>query len=101
MMGPEASGKWTSNFDPPSTTLSFFELGRRYRVKTAFDDFDRDRHPVGESWIFLGSNYVPYHAGMSLFVSLDGEREWLIRLQWYKEEQADVLGALDHYLEPA
>jgi hypothetical protein len=99
MLGPQPAGKWTGRFDPPTTTLSFFEIGRRYRVTTPFTDFDRDTHPEGESWIFLGSNFVPYDDGMSLYVSLDGEREWVIRLQWRAEEQQEVLDQLGQYLE--
>ena len=64
----------------------------------AFIDFDGDVHPVGESWWFLGQNFLPYHDGLSLFVSLDGEREWHIRMQWLREAQADIIDHLQGYL---
>jgi hypothetical protein len=30
-----------------------------------FTDFDGKLHPVGESWTYLGKNFVPYHDGLS------------------------------------
>ena len=73
------------------------EPGARYAVIVPFVDHDRDRHEIGESWTFLGHNFLPYDDGLSLFVSLDGEQEWHIRLQWRPEEQADVIdGLADH-----
>ena len=47
----------------------------------AFTDHDRDVHPVGEEWTFLRSAFVPYHSGMSWFVSFDNVGETHIRLQ--------------------
>ena len=36
-----------------------------------------------------------------LFVSLDGEREWQIRLQWRKDAQGPIIDALEDYVGPA
>ena len=75
--------------------------GRRYEVVRAFTDFDGGEHPVGESWTFLGASFLPYDDGQSLFVSLDGEREWHIRMQWREEEQGAVLDHWDGYVRQA
>jgi hypothetical protein len=75
-------------------------VGARYRVVKAFVDFDGVTHPVGEAWTFLGHAYLPYDAGLSLFISLDGEHEWHVRLQNRPEEQAGIIAALaDHLAE--
>jgi hypothetical protein len=80
-----------SNFGP-------FKPGRRYEVVRAFDDYDKVRHEVGETWTFLGHNFLPYDDGLSLFVSLDGEQEWHIRMQWREEEQAEIIGNFADYV---
>lgn len=98
---------------PKETTLEFtrnglhvresvmelhLEAGQRYRVIKAFTDHDRDDHPVGEEWTFLRSAFVPYHSGMSWFVSFDGVEETHIRLQSIPEEQGDIINSLAEYL---
>jgi hypothetical protein len=72
--------------------------GRRYRVVREFRDYDRELHPVGESWTFLGSSFLPYEDGLSLFVSTDGIEERQIRMQWRPEEQGPVLDRLAEYV---
>jgi hypothetical protein len=98
---------------PKETTLEFtrngvhvresvmelrLEAGQRYRVIKAFTDHDRDDHPVGEEWTFLRSAFVPYHSGMSWFVTFDGVEETHIRLQSIPEEQGEILDNLAEYL---
>lgn len=63
-----------------------------------FSDYDGGVHPEGETWIFLGHNFVPYEDGMSFFVSPDGEQTVHIRLQWRPEEQGEVLDHLERYI---
>jgi hypothetical protein len=98
MFGPQQPGTWTSHADREH---QFLKAGQRYRVIREFVDFDKSVHPAGEEWTFLGCNFVPYHDGMSFFVSLDGKSEWQIRLQWVPEEQGEILSNLATYLEPA
>ena len=76
----------------------YLEPGKRYRVIKAFVDHDRDPHPEGEEWTFLRSAFVPYHSGMSWFVSFDGREETHIRLQGIPEEQGHVLDSLAEFL---
>jgi hypothetical protein len=75
--------------------------GRRYLVVKEFRDFDRQLHPVGEEWTFLGTAFLPYDDGRSLFVSLDGVREWHIRMQDREEEQRGILDDLANYIVEA
>ena len=75
--------------------------GAHYLVRRDFVDFDGDLHPVGESWRFLGSSFLPHEDGLSLFVSLDGEREWQIRLQWRKDAQGPIINVLEDHVGPA
>jgi len=100
--GPPPLGHWssrsnTSDYGDPPNVLC---VGRRYRVRRAFTDHDRDVHPVGEEWTFLGHAFLPYHDGLSWFVSFDGAHEWHIRMQCRPEEQASIVYNLSEYLEP-
>ena len=100
MYGPYEPGHW-SKATKLQPTFEFLETGRRYRVCGAFTDFDGDVHVPGEEWTFLGTSFLPYDDGLSLFVSLDGSREWQIRMQWRPETQGVVLDGLASYLVPA
>jgi hypothetical protein len=100
MYGPEASGHWGGHTAPnTSKTHQFLEPGLRYRVVRAFADHDGHTHPEGEEWTFLGSAFAPYDDGLSWFVSLDGNREWQIPMQWRAEEQAAVVDNLAQYVQ--
>ena len=72
--------------------------GKRYRVVKEFVDFDHQVHPVGETWWYVGTAFLPYDDGRSIFVSLDGDREWHIRMQDRVEEQGPVLDKLWEYV---
>ncbi len=97
MYGPESKGLWSSlNLN---STHSHLTAGKKYTVSKAFMDFDKDLHPVGETWIFIGSSFLPYDDGLSLFVSLDGEHEWQIRMQWRPEEQGQIIDDLQNYIQ--
>lgn len=98
MWGPFPSGQFAKAGANPFHHL---EPGRRYAVALAFADFDGADHPVGESWTYLGYNFVPYDDGLSLFVSLDGTQEWQIRLCWRPDDQGPVIDALDTHVAPA
>jgi hypothetical protein len=99
MYGPFERGRLTGAASA-SVLRGVLEPGRRYRVSRDFVDFDGVRHPAGEEWTFLGAAFLPYEDGVSLFVSLDGEREWQIRMQWRPEAQGAVLDALSSYVVP-
>ena len=96
MFGPKQRGFWTRpEFE---RSLGHLKVGRRYRVVEAFEDWDRDVHDVGETWTFLGTHFVPHDDGRSLYVSLDGDREWRIPLQDRPEEQRSLLRNLERYI---
>ncbi|WP_161966130.1 DUF3601 domain-containing protein [Steroidobacter cummioxidans] len=99
MYGPESIGYW-SDLKAPNCGSKHQHLmaGKRYRVAREFRDYDRDTHPIGESWVFMGYSFLPYDDGLSLFVSLDGKQEWHIPMQWRPEEQGPVLGNLAEYV---
>nr|WP_165388510.1 DUF3601 domain-containing protein [Sphingomonas populi] len=73
---------------------------RRYTVVREFTDFDGVLHPRGESWRFLTYSFLPYDDGLSLFVSLDDESEWHVRLQDRPEQQGGIVSNLASYLAP-
>jgi len=71
--------------------FAHLSVSRRYVVVKEFTDFDGKLHRVGESWTYLGKDFVPYHDGLSLYVSPDGKRECQIRLQWLPQAQGAVI----------
>ena len=81
---------------------SFLQPGKRYVVTRQFIDYDSQVHPVGESWTFVRSSFLPYEDGLSLFVSPDGKAEHQIRLQWRDDEQGSIIDHFSNYvaLEP-
>lgn len=97
MYGPRPRGFWTRGEPADYGSL---HAGRVYRVIRAFVDFDDVTHPEGERWTFLGWNYLPHDAGLSLFISLDGEWEWHIRMQCRPDAQGPIVDHLEQYLEP-
>lgn len=50
------------------------QKGKTYRVIKPFTDFDGIFNPIGKEWIFEEINYLPYDAGLSLFVVEHGQR---------------------------
>jgi hypothetical protein len=64
--------------------------GQCYRIIRAFTDYDGGQHPVGETWVFESTNFVPYHDGLTLHVSLHGGPQ-VYRLQWLPEEQGALI----------
>jgi hypothetical protein len=82
----------------PQAAFAHLIPGRDYVVVQAFRDFDRQEHPVGECWTFIGSSFLPYDDGLSLFVVIAGQREQ-IRMQWRDEEQGPIIDHLEHYVQ--
>lgn len=96
MYGPEPKGRWTDKVG--ASPYGHLEPGRRYRVIKAFTDDDRHVHPVGESWVYLAYAFLPYHSGLSLFVSLDGEQEWHLPMWCAAEGQGPIVDAFPEYV---
>ena len=98
MFGPFPAGHLSANGE---VDFKHLRVGLAYRVARPFTDHDGVLHPAGECWTYLGHNFVPYHDGLSLFVSLDGAQEWQIRLSWLPEDQGHIIDALADHLVPA
>jgi hypothetical protein len=99
MHGPEPRGHWTAQ--RPQAAFAHLTPGVRFEVVRNFMDYDGEAHLAGESWTFLGHSFLTHDDGLSLFVSLDGEREWHIRLQWRDDQQGPIIDALDAYIHKA
>jgi len=69
-----------------------------YRVIRDFVDFDGTIHPPGETWRFLSHAFLPYDAGLTLFIQRDGA-ERSIRLQDYPDAQGPVIDNFHEYIE--
>ena len=98
MHGPFEKGHFTNRLDERGKSFRHLAAGQRYRVVRAFRDHDRDLHMAGETWVFLGHSFLPYDDGLSIFVSLDGDQEWLIRMQCRPEGQEEVVNSLADYI---
>ena len=87
------------NFKPTTLRPIFGHLirGRQYAVIRSFRDYDRDDHPVGEIWIFLGISFLPYEDGLSLYVRCE-DADYQIRMQWREDEQGQVISNLSSYV---
>jgi hypothetical protein len=83
----------------PDGKFTAFDLWpqAKYRVVTAFVDFDDVTHPVGERWTFLRKAFLPYEAGLSLFVEENG-REVHIRMQSRDDAQGHIVRTFSEYV---
>jgi len=84
----------------PAAPFKHLVPGHDYVVVRAFTDYDHGQHAEGERWTFIGSSFLPYDDGLSLFVTINGERRH-IRMQWRDEEQGPVIDALREYVQAA
>ncbi len=64
--------------------------GEVYKLVKEFTDYDGRVHKIGESWIFEKTTYVPYHSGLFLFVSENGQSV-MYRFQDAPETQRELL----------
>ena len=83
----------------PATPFAHLAPERDYVVVRAFGDFDGGEHSIGEVWTFIGSSFLPYDDGLSLFALIDGQRRQ-IRMQWRDEQQGAIIDNLKDYLQP-
>jgi hypothetical protein len=72
--------------------------GARYEVVQSFRDHDGTLHPEGERFTFVGSSFLPYEDGLTLFVVDEGGGPRSIRLRWSPDGQGAVVDALETYL---
>lgn len=84
--------------DKLDKSFRHLQEGMTYQVVKAFRDYDDELHPAGERWGFIGSNFVPYDDGLSLYATIDGE-DRQIRLQWREETQGKIIDNLEEYLK--
>ncbi len=72
--------------------------GETYKVIKQFYDFDRQIHKIGETWIFEKIEYLPYHSGLSLFVTENGQNI-MYRFQDVAEEQQPLLNDFMNFVK--
>ena len=75
------------------------KAGEKYLVVKSFRDYDNYSYEEGNVIEFIGSNFVPYEDGLSLFFVYQG-REKQIRLQVRPEEQQEIAQNINKYLVP-
>ena len=85
---------------PPTRKFTASDLisGHTYRVIEPFKDYDGIIHSVGESWRFVGKEFLPYEDGLSLNVENNGQNMTL-RLQWRAETQGERIDNFSDFVE--
>ena len=74
--------------------------GGKYKVIKPFIDYDQCYYEIGETWIFVKTNFLPYDDGLTLHVLRDNvPKEKIYRFQWRKEEQAEIIEQFNNYVE--
>lgn len=73
--------------------------GRRYCVVREFVDYDGCPHPVGETWEFVATNFVPYYDGLTLHV-LVNNLPLTYRLLGLPEAQQALITNFTDYVAP-
>ena len=79
-------------------TAAHLITGKSYKVTKAFEDYDGITHAVGESWLFVGKDFLSYEDGLSLHVESNGQNVTL-RLQWREETQGEVIDSFSDFVE--
>ncbi|MEO8763612.1 MAG: DUF3601 domain-containing protein [Ginsengibacter sp.] len=72
--------------------------GQKYKVIKTFVDFDHLTHPIGETWTFVETNFLPYESGLTLHV-LQEDLPAVYRLRWTHEDQAEIVSHFMDYVE--
>lgn len=70
--------------------------GKSYMIVKTFDDYDKIRRYEGQMCEFVGSSFLPYESGLSLFFKINGNLEQ-VRLQMVPEEQLRIAENLEVY----
>ena len=73
--------------------------GQLYAVIKPFEDYDHFIHPVGEKWIYRGTNFLPYEDGLTVHIVMD-EINQVYRLQWRLDAQGEIIDHFHSYVEP-
>jgi hypothetical protein len=73
--------------------------GRQYTIAQAFVDYYGTTYSVGETYTFLGNNFLPYEDGLTLHFAHAFEQV-SIYLQWRGETQAAIIDNLEIYFIP-
>jgi hypothetical protein len=94
MYGPKQNGFWSKRSGAERKPL---ELGVEYEVTKAFVDHDGTTHPVGERWRFVGSSFLPYDNGLSLFVQTP-EGEWNLPFALGSDQEGPIWHAFEDYV---
>ena len=72
--------------------------GRKCKVIKVFIDYDGITHNINETWIYAETNFLPYDDGLTLHVVKDNIPV-VYRLQWRKEQQADIIENFKDFVE--
>ncbi len=100
MLGPFPMLDWRNTMGIEGK-FAHLQTGKTYHVIKSFTDYDGFVHPVGEQWVFLWHSFLPYEDGLTLAISLDGQQECHIRMQWLPEAQSEILDNLGDYIAAA
>ena len=90
-----SSSEHLENFKP---AYQHFTKGKTYIISKQFQDYDYKIHNVGTVIEFLGYNFFPYDAGLTLLFNQKSS-EYVIRLRLDQEDsQSEVNENLEQYI---
>jgi hypothetical protein len=70
--------------------------GKQYKVARIFLDYDGKPYEVGDTYTFLGTSFLPYDDGLTLYFSQALDKV-TVRLQWREVAQKDIIDNLKDY----
>jgi hypothetical protein len=73
------------------------KAGQKYTIVKTFRDYNNYPYEKSKIIEFIGSNFVPYEDGLSLFCIYNGS-EHQIRLQLRPESQEEIVNNLEQYM---
>jgi hypothetical protein len=73
--------------------------GQVYQVVVEFQDYTGQTHPAGETWRYVGKNFLPYEDGLTLWVEELGGPRRALQLQWRAETQAQIIDRFSEYVQ--
>jgi hypothetical protein len=71
--------------------------GQKYILIKSFTDYDGRIHEAGETWIFKGTDFLPYEDGLTVKIEANGSSS-SFRMQWQDDAQGKIIDNFKEYI---
>jgi len=109
LVGPKSPVGYDGGMKGPIEFADYIYLGLgkndqvfppgRYRVICDFRDRDGFQHRAGDEWLLMLAGFNKFEDEKMLYVSLDGNRQWMIPLWWTPNGQQEVIDNFSRFAE--